>query len=218
MIDVPNDDSELPPPEAPPDPRRRYEFAAHTERPAQIPLTESMLRSLAPFTYGSWAGLFNLFFRGMKGDRFDVRVRLWFGEASPAFVSSLDPFRVTAYAERLDDAVVLDFDPTDLEHVRPRVGQRLLAVNWYRWQPGADPVRDIVPGPHAQHGWVNVQPIIAESVSAYMGRIGRRKFEIEPELWEVAAERCEEAARRAGDEARSGDPLYSWMAPGGPAV
>lgn len=211
-------DAHLPIPSAPPCPWGDDSKKAKAADPGLLPLSMKRLKDVAPL-YFSWfrhpAKLFRILGPEdfAKADVALIRYILWNGDSNPAYVMSVDPFLVAAYSADIDTVVLLKFHKHDAQDNGLSVGDRLLSVNYYYKLDDGKHARDLVPGKGDSGRWQNFEPMIADLLSDYRGRIERRKAELSEDLWARALELAEEAMARPDRTHRSGNPALSgWPA------
>ena len=123
-----------------------------------------------------------------------------------AIVVSIAPeLIIGAYSDDLDAIVLLRFDPTWVERLHLVVGMRVLTINTYMRGSRVSP--DVEEGARSARRWVNVYPLIAETLCDDSLLVQKRKAEIDAELWGRAEDLVAEMTRRDRVHLRDGSPL-----------
>ncbi|HEX7664081.1 MAG TPA: hypothetical protein VF407_06220 [Polyangiaceae bacterium] len=189
---------------------RYHDDRTAADLPGRLPLSESKLRIFHPELFGWRAWLTVTWWNGVVFNSSAtielIAEHLVFGDSNPAIVVSIAPeLIIGAYSDDLDAIVLLRFDPTWVERLHLVVGMRVLTINTYMRGSRVSP--DVEEGARSARRWVNVYPLIAETLCDDSLLVQKRKAEIDAELWGRAEDLVAEMTRRDRVHLRDGSPL-----------
>jgi hypothetical protein len=138
--------------------------------------------------------------------------QIWYGDANPALVVSVQPLIVAAYSPDIDNVMLLRL-PNELGDNKAtnkplRQGDRLVTCNTY--QRSDEPSGDIPLGPEATGDWNDCWFVIANLISSDQARLDELTASFSDRAWH----RCNQHAQRRlanGDRCRDGRPNFSWV-------
>ena len=178
--------------------------------PAGLNLAPEKLERLCPELFGTRRGLRDRLvdlFGGRAALRYLIADQLRHGDCRAAVVVSLEPFRVAAYADKIDAVALLRF-PDELARERGlRMFGRLLVVN--RYFRSANIAPDLVPGPLGIPGCGNFRPFVAEFLTSDEDALRALRAGISESEWKRATHLGRRYLEERGDLARDGRPTMS---------
>jgi hypothetical protein len=175
--------------------------------PAGLTLAPEKLERLCPDLFGkrvTWRDRLVNLFGGRAALRYLIADQLRHGDCRAGVVVSLEPFRVAAYADKIDAVALLAFPDEFATERGLRIFGRLLVVNRYFRSTGIAP--DLTPGVLAIPGCGNFRPFVAEFLTNDEDALRALRAGISESEWKRATHLGRRYLEERGTLARDGRP------------